>query len=75
MRRISLTVIPRSSHNEIVGTCADGTLKIRITAAPVDGAANDAVIDLLSDTWHVRKSSINIIKGLTSKHKIVEVDI
>jgi len=47
MTKIKLRVLPRSSKNEVVGKMDDGTLKIKLTAAPVDNAANEALIELL----------------------------
>lgn len=70
---INLRVLPRSSKNEVVGQMADGTLKIKLTAAPVDGAANDALIKLLSKHFNVAKNKITILKGLRNKNKVVEI--
>ncbi len=69
--RIKIT--PRSSKNEIVGKLPDGTLKIKLKAPPVDGEANAELIKFLSKEWGVPKSSIKIVKGLTSKTKLIEV--
>jgi uncharacterized protein (TIGR00251 family) len=69
-----IRVLPRSSKNEVVGEMADGTLKVKLTAAPVDGEANKELIKLLSKEWGVPKSNINIIKGLTSRNKIVGIE-
>ena len=72
MPRINLRVIPRARQNKIT-TDADGTLRVHITAAPVDGAANDAVIRALAEYFHVPKSQIKIVRGETSRNKIVEL--
>jgi hypothetical protein len=73
MKKIKIKVLPRSSKNEIVGEMADGTLKVKLTAAPVDGEANKELIKLLSKEWGTSKSNITIVKGLTSRNKIVEI--
>ena len=65
-------MIPRARQNKIT-TDADGTLRVHITAAPVDGAANDAVIRALAEYFHVPKSQIKIVRGETSRNKIVEL--
>lgn len=70
---LNIRVSPRSSQNKIVGAMADGALKITLTAAPVDGAANEALIKLLSDYFSVPKYNIKIIKGKRSKNKVVEI--
>ena len=72
MPRINLRVIPRARQKKIT-TDADGTLRVHITAAPVDGVANDAVIRALADYFDVPKSQIKIIRGETSRNKIVEL--
>jgi len=51
----------------------DGSLKIRLTAPPVDGAANEALVDFLSRTLDLSKSSIEIVSGHTSREKRVKI--
>jgi len=70
---IRLRAQPGASRNEIV-MCPDGTLKIRVTAAAVEGAANRALIKLLSKALSVPKSSITIQSGETSRDKVVFVE-
>lgn len=72
MQKVKLRVIPRARQNKIT-TDADGTLRVHITAAPVDGAANDAVIRALAEHFYVPKSQIKILRGETSRNKIVEL--
>ena len=48
-------------------------IKIYLTAPPLDGRANEALIDLLAERYGVKKSSIEIVKGLKSRHKIVNI--
>ncbi len=72
-KRITIKVIPRSSLNSIE-LLPDGTYKLKITAAPVDGEANKKVIDYLSEQWGVPKSKITMIKGKTSKTKIIDIE-
>lgn len=70
---IKIRVLPRSSRNEIVGNMADGTLKVKLTAAPVDGKANNALIELLAEHFKTSKSQIKIVRGGTSKNKTIEI--
>ncbi len=72
MRRINLRVIPRAKQNKI-DIDNDGTYRIHITAAPVDNAANVAVIKMLSEYFDVPKSQIKIVRGDTSRTKMVEI--
>lgn len=70
---LPVKVVPRASRNEIVGVGLDGALKIRVTAPPVEGAANEAVITLLADALGLPKSNIDIVAGLTSTTKLVSI--
>jgi uncharacterized protein len=69
--RLTVRVIPRSSRNAI--TWEQGVLKARLTAPPVDGAANDALVALLAQRLGLPKRSISIAHGATSRQKIVEI--
>jgi uncharacterized protein (TIGR00251 family) len=69
---LHVRVAPRSSKNEIV-KMPDGTLKIKLHAPPVEGAANEELIKLLSEEYNTPKSSIKIIKGAKGKNKIVSL--
>jgi len=71
--KIKIRVLPRSSHNEVVGEMVDGTLKVKLTAPPVDGKANEALIKLLAEHFSVAKSKIKIVAGATSKNKTIEI--
>lgn len=72
MRKITLRVIPRARQNKIE-LDESGVYRVHITAAPVDGAANVAVIKMLAEYFGVPKSQITIIRGETSRDKIVEI--
>ena len=63
-----VSVLPKSSRNMISGI-HDGALKIKLTAAPVDNAANKLCISYLSKCLKVSKSSIEIISGHTGRNK------
>jgi uncharacterized protein (TIGR00251 family) len=65
---------PRASRNEIVGLKGDA-LKIRLTAPPVEGAANKMCIELLAKTFKVRKSDVEIVRGKSSKSKRISLGI
>jgi hypothetical protein len=70
---LAIKVVTRASRNEIVGFSADGLLRVRVTAPPVEGAANKAVIKLLAEALGVAKSNLEIIAGHTSTEKRVRV--
>ncbi len=68
----SVSVVPRASRSEIVGE-HNGALRVRIAAPPVDGAANEELVRLLSRTLGVSRAAIEIKSGLTAKRKVVRV--
>jgi uncharacterized protein (TIGR00251 family) len=70
--RVRLRVSPGSGRAEIVGRYADGW-KVRVTAAPEHGRANDAVLRLLADTLSVPRESLTIVSGHSARDKIVEL--
>lgn len=65
---LSLKVQPRASKNEI-GEALGNELKLKVTAPPVDSAANEAVIEFLADTLDRPRGSIQLLRGNTSRHK------
>ena len=68
----AVRLTPRASENEIAGI-QDGVLKVRLTAPPVEGAANAALIELIADRLKVRKSAVSIISGDKARSKVVQV--
>lgn len=69
--RITVRVIPRSRRNVIEWD--GGVLKVRLTAPPVDGAANEALLDLLAEKLGMPRRALSIIQGATSRQKVVEL--
>jgi uncharacterized protein (TIGR00251 family) len=70
--QFALKVQPRASRTAIAGLIGDA-VKLAITAPPVDGKANQAVIEFLSDLFRVPKSSIVIVSGETGRNKLIAV--
>ncbi len=66
-----MRIIPRSSRNSL--EWEQGVLKARLTAPPVDGAANEALVALLAERLGLPKRSISIVRGATSRQKTVEL--
>lgn len=71
--RLSVRVQPRASANEIVGLHGDA-LKVRLTAPPVEGAANRALVELLAGTFGIPVRAVTIVAGASSRTKVVELD-
>jgi uncharacterized protein (TIGR00251 family) len=70
---LNVRLAPNASKNVITGWDGQGALKIRVTAKPVEGRANEALINLLSKELKVPKSAILIKKGLASRNKLLEI--
>lgn len=70
--QFALRVQPRASRNAVVGVIGDA-IKLAITAPPVDGKANQAVIEYLADLFRVSKSSIVIVSGETGRNKLIAI--
>ncbi len=64
---LKVRIVPNSSRNEII--LEDEFIKVKVTAQPVENKANKALVEFLSKTFKVPKTSIQIIKGGTSKDK------
>lgn len=71
--RLNVHVQPRSTRSEIAGIHGDA-LKVRLTSPPVDGAANDALVKFLAETFAVGRRAIRILAGQHSRSKIVEIE-
>lgn len=65
-------VVPKSAKNECAGIQGDA-IKLKITAPPVEGQANDACIRFLSDLLGVKKNQVTIISGHKSRKKTVAI--
>jgi uncharacterized protein len=70
--RFSVRLQPRASKSEIAGL-QGVSLKVRVTAPPVDGLANEALIDSLSAALKIPRRNVCIVSGFTSRTKVVEV--
>ena len=70
---IEVKVEPRSSRKQITGIIDNTILKVKLTAPPVDGSANEQLIELIAESTGVKKSQIRIIRGLSSKKKLVGI--
>jgi len=74
MNEVTLKVYlqARSSKNEIVGPYRDG-IKVRVTAAPVEGRANEILLKFLAKELGVTPSSVEIVRGHRSREKLIRI--
>ena len=71
--RFSVRVQPRASCDEVSGVHGDA-VKIRLAAPPVDGAANDSLVNFLAALFAVPRRAVRILAGESSRSKLVEID-
>lgn len=71
--RISVRVLPRSSKNAI---SREGDIfKVWLTAPPVDGAANEALLKLLAERLALPKRTLHIVQGAAGRQKVIQIDL
>lgn len=68
----AVKVQPRARKNAITGTVGDA-LKLALTAPPVEGKANQAVIEFFAEFFEIPRSSVSIASGETSRNKVIRV--
>ena len=71
--RFAVRVQPRNARSAVVGVHA-GALKVKLNAAPVDGAANEELLTLLAEWLDVPVRAVTIVSGANARAKFVEVD-
>jgi uncharacterized protein (TIGR00251 family) len=70
---LTVRVTPRARRTEVAGILEDGTLRIRLTAPPVEGKANNALVEFLAEVLGTRKTRIEIVAGEKGLDKIVTI--
>jgi hypothetical protein len=70
---LAIRVTPRARKNEIVEVLSDGTVKVHLTAPPVEGKANEALIKFLSEVLDIPTSQLEIVAGATGRDKLISV--
>lgn len=70
---LTVRVTPRARRDEVAGILEDGTLRVRVSAPPVEGKANAALLTFLAKVLGVRKSRLEIVAGEKGLDKIVSV--
>jgi uncharacterized protein (TIGR00251 family) len=69
---LHVKVQPRASRNEI-GEVLGNELKVKITAPPVDSAANEALLKFLAEVLRCPRGAIQLVRGATSRHKVLSI--
>jgi uncharacterized protein (TIGR00251 family) len=68
----AVKVQPRARRNAVTGSVGDA-LKLALTAPPVDGRANQALIEFLAELFEIPRASVTIASGETSRNKVVRI--
>ncbi|NEO31738.1 MAG: YggU family protein [Symploca sp. SIO3C6] len=63
-----------NSQKQSIEEAVDGTLKVNLKSPPIDGKANKELIKLLAEKFNVPKSQIIIKSGLSSRHKLIQIN-
>ena len=71
--RLALKAIPNAPRNEVVGWLGEA-LKVKVRAPPLEGRANEALCEFLADTLGLPRRAVTVLRGETSRQKIVRID-
>jgi len=71
--KLKIRVTPRAKRDEVYYILEDGTVKVRLTAPPVEGKANKALIKYFSGIFEIPRSRIEILSGFKSRNKLVYI--
>lgn len=70
---LAIKVQPRARRTELAGLLGS-ELKVRVTAPPVDSAANEAVLEFLAETLGIPTRQVTLVRGGTSTHKVIRIE-
>jgi uncharacterized protein (TIGR00251 family) len=73
MARLTVLVSPGAARSELIGRHGEGW-KVRVTAAPERGRANDAVVELLAAMLEIPREQLRIVAGSGARRKVIEID-
>lgn len=73
--RVAIRVRPGAARTRVGGAYGDRRLVVAVTARAVDGAATDAALAAVADAFGVRRRAVTLVSGVTSRDKVVELDV
>ena len=72
--RLALRVQPGAKRSALLKRMPGGEWKVAVSAPPLEGRANDAVVELVSDLLGVRRSQVTLVRGASARSKVVEIE-
>ena len=72
--KLALRVQPGAKRSALLARLASGEWKVAVSAPPVEGRANDAVVELVSGLLGVKRRQVTVARGMSSRRKVVEVE-
>lgn len=72
MKKILVIAVPNARSNKVI-ELTDNVLKVKVTAPPIDGRANDMLVKLIAKHFKVHRSAVTLLKGLAGRKKIFAI--
>ncbi|MEY4071252.1 MAG: hypothetical protein RL721_1866 [Candidatus Eisenbacteria bacterium] len=72
--RLALRVQPGARRNALLGRLASGEWKVAVAAPPLEGRANEAVVEWMSELLGVKRRQVAVVRGASSRGKVIEVE-
>jgi uncharacterized protein len=69
---LAIKVVPNASRTEVIGRIGDA-IKIKVHAPPVEGRANDALCEFLSEKLQLRRRDVTVLRGETARLKLIHI--
>lgn len=69
----TVKIVPKANKTEVVGVLEDGTIKIRLVSPPVEGQANEELVNFLAELLGVKLGDVEIVAGLDGRQKLISV--
>ena len=74
MTRLALRVQPGARQNAVLAHMPGGVWKVAVAAPPLEGRANEAVVELVSDLLGVHRRQVTLVRGASSRSKVIEIE-
>jgi uncharacterized protein (TIGR00251 family) len=72
--KLSLRVQPGAKRSALLARLASGTYKVAVAAPPIEGRANEAVVELVSELLGIKRKQVTVARGSSSRSKLIEVE-